>query len=125
MSLKPVFHKQFLMPAVIAALVFAAFWLGVFFRGFDQVLFAPALLLVSLAGFLLLLPGLRAGWQAAQPPLPDDGEIQPPESERDRGLYPVRRMAGKGRGLCNSRGRSRIYPLYRRVVFDRGRPISL
>lgn len=63
MSLNPVFHKQFLMPAIVAALVFAAFWLGVFFRGFDQVLFAPALLLVSLAGFLLLLPDLRAGWR--------------------------------------------------------------
>ncbi|MGZ9098031.1 MAG: O-antigen ligase family protein [Micavibrio sp.] len=63
MSLPQIFNRQFLVPAVAAVLIFAAFWFGVFFRGFDQILFAPALLLVYLAAFLLLLPGLRTGWR--------------------------------------------------------------
>lgn len=55
--------KNRLIPATIAILVFSSFWLGVFFRGFDQVLFAPALLMVNLAAFLLILPGMRTGWR--------------------------------------------------------------
>jgi len=69
MSLPQIFNRQFLIPAVAAALIFAAFWFGVFFRGFDQVLFAPALLLVYLAAFLLLLPGLRTGWRFPAAPV--------------------------------------------------------
>lgn len=54
--------QSFLLPAVLAVCIFTAFFCGVFFRGFDAPIFAPAILLVSLSATLLLIPGLRQGW---------------------------------------------------------------
>lgn len=54
------FHR-FGLP-FIALLSFAAFLCGVFFRGFDQPLFAPALLCVYGLGAMILLTGYRGGW---------------------------------------------------------------
>lgn len=50
------------LPLTVATLTFIAFGLGIFFRGLDQLLFAPALLCILLAAFILLIGGLRRGW---------------------------------------------------------------
>ena len=56
-----IIHKSLFF--FVAVNLFAAFMLGVFFRGFDQAIFAPALVAISLSSFLLILPGIRRGWK--------------------------------------------------------------
>ncbi len=51
-----------IVPALIAGCVFIAFFFGVVFRGFDNPVFAPAIILTSVAAMLLLIPGLQRGW---------------------------------------------------------------
>lgn len=53
--------RHLALPATVGCLAFVAFVIGVFFRGFDQVLFAPALLCVLTSAGLMLATGRRDG----------------------------------------------------------------
>ncbi|HEY8190241.1 MAG TPA: hypothetical protein VIF12_06110, partial [Micavibrio sp.] len=57
-----IFRRHSFLIATVAVLVSSAFAAGVFFRGFDQAVFAPALLMVFLAGGMMMAHGVRTGW---------------------------------------------------------------
>lgn len=54
--------RSTLFSIVVGLLTALAFVIGVFFRGLDQPLFAPALLCVLLMAGLMLAGGMRTGW---------------------------------------------------------------
>ena len=56
------FQKHCLFDIAVAVLVGFAFAIGVFFRGFEQAIFAPALLMILLAGGAMMAHGMRTGW---------------------------------------------------------------
>src|SRR5687768_9725220 len=56
------FQKHYFLDIAVAVLVATAFAIGVFFRGFEQAIFAPALLMVLLANGAMMAHGVRAGW---------------------------------------------------------------
>jgi tetratricopeptide (TPR) repeat protein len=62
-------NRPVLQAGIIATLIFAAFWCGVFFRGFDEVTFAPALLSITVAAGLALFPVGQAGWRFPKAPV--------------------------------------------------------
>lgn len=68
MSAAAFLNKSTLQAATIAILIFAAFWCGVFFRGFDEATFAPALLSITVAAGLALLPAGQGGWKFPKAP---------------------------------------------------------
>lgn len=55
--------KLFLLPSAVFVLTFAAFVLGMFFRGLDQAIFTPTLLAVLLSAGIMLAGGWRGGWR--------------------------------------------------------------
>lgn len=68
MSAAAFLNRSVLQAATIAILIFAAFWCGVFFRGFDEVTFAPALLSITVASGLALFPVGQGGWRFPKAP---------------------------------------------------------
>ncbi|MBI2234377.1 MAG: O-antigen ligase family protein [Micavibrio aeruginosavorus] len=55
--------KSLWLPSVVFALTFAAFVLGMFFRGLDQAIFTPTILAVLLSAGIMLAGGWRGGWR--------------------------------------------------------------